>query len=114
MEGAAVTDLSLSVALVTRNRPDSLQRTLRSLRAQDLQPFEVVVSDDSEPALAGATRDVALEHGCRYLTGPQRGLYANRNAAALACQGTHVRTMDDDHEFPGGHAAACRAGGLVG
>jgi glycosyltransferase involved in cell wall biosynthesis len=107
MEGAAVTDLSLSVALVTRNRPDSLQRTLRSLRAQDLQPFEVVVSDDSEPALAGATREVALEHGCRYLTGPQSGLYANRNAAALACQGTHVRTMDDDHEFPGGHVAAC-------
>jgi glycosyltransferase involved in cell wall biosynthesis len=100
-------DVSISVAVVTRNRPESLQRTLRSLRSQDAQPFEVLVSDDSEPALARATREVAVAHGCRYLSGPQRGLYANRNAAALACRGTHVRTMDDDHEFPAGHMSAC-------
>jgi glycosyltransferase involved in cell wall biosynthesis len=102
-----VTAVTLSVALVTRNRPESLLRTLRSLRAQDVQPFEVIVSDDSDPALASATQAVALEHDCRYLRGPHRGLYANRNAAALACQGTHIRTMDDDHEFPAGHMAAC-------
>lgn len=107
IDGAARTEVSLSVALVTRNRPDSLRRTLRSLRAQDAQPHEVVVSDDSDPGDALATRAIALEYGCRYLTGPQRGLYANRNAAALACQGTHVRTMDDDHEFPVGHMSAC-------
>ena len=107
MERAAISDVSLSVALVTRNRPDSLQRTLRSLGAQDVELFEVVVSDDSEPALARVTREVALEHGCRYVAGPQRGLYANRNAAALSCQGSHVRTMDDDHEFPAGHMSAC-------
>jgi hypothetical protein len=34
-------------------------------------------------------------------------LYANRNAAALACHGTHIRTMDDDHTFPSGHFASC-------
>ena len=54
-----------------------------------------------------ATHDVALEHDCRYLAGPHRGLYANRNAAALCCHGTHVRTMDDDHEFPAEHMSAC-------
>jgi glycosyltransferase involved in cell wall biosynthesis len=105
--GREIGDVSLSVALVTRNRPESLRRTLRSLRSQDAQPFEVLVSDDSEPGHASATREVALEHGCRYLTGPRRGLYANRNASALACTGTHVRTMDDDHEFPEGHISAC-------
>lgn len=97
----------ISVALVTRNRPDSLERTLRSLRAQDTQPFEVLVSDDSDPGQADASRRLAEEHGCRYQAGPRRGLYANRNAAARSCQGTHVRTMDDDHEFPPGHFAAC-------
>jgi glycosyltransferase involved in cell wall biosynthesis len=100
-------EVRLSVALVTRNRPESLARTLRSLRAQQVQPFEIVVSDDSDPARVHETRAVALEHGARHVIGPHRGLYANRNSVASHCQGTHVRTMDDDHEFPAGHMAAC-------
>ena len=103
------TAIQLSVALVTRNRPESLQRCLASLRAQDSQPFEVVVSDDSDPSSAPATREIARRFGCRYVPGPRRGLYANRNAAALQCVGTHVRTMDDDHTFPSGHFSLCQA-----
>ena len=38
----------LSVALVTRNRAASLERTLQSLRSQSVEPWEVVVSDDSD------------------------------------------------------------------
>jgi glycosyltransferase involved in cell wall biosynthesis len=97
----------ISVALVTRNRPESLERTLRSLRAQDVQPFEVVLSDDSDAEQAPRSREIATRYECRYVTGPRRGLYANRNHSALACRGTHVRTMDDDHEFPDGHMQAC-------
>lgn len=100
-------DISLSVALVTRNRPASLRRCLASLRAQDTQPHEVVVSDDSDAVFAGEVRDVASEFAARHIGGPQRGLYANRNAAALACTGTHVRTMDDDHTLPPGHLSRC-------
>lgn len=99
--------LELSVALVTRNRPDSLERTLRSLRAQPVQPVEVVVSDDSTDADADRVRQLCELYDCRYVDGPRRGLYANRNRAALACGGSHIRTMDDDHEFPPGHVAAC-------
>ncbi|MBY0461083.1 MAG: glycosyltransferase [Gemmataceae bacterium] len=99
---------TLSVALVTRNRPDSLRRTLASLRAQSARPDEVVISDDSDDAQSPATAGLAAEFGCRYVRGPRRGLYANRNRAASACLGTHVRTMDDDHEFPPGHLARCR------
>src|SRR5256884_5562045 len=97
----------ISVALVTRNRPESLERTLRSLRAQDVQPFEVVLSDDSDVEQARRCRELAARYKCRYVSGPQRGLYANRNFSALVCRGTHVRTMDDDHEFPDGHIRAC-------
>ena len=96
--------IRLSVALVTRDRPENLRRCLASLRAQDVQPFEIVISDDGE---AGASAQIAAEVGARYIAGPQRGLYANRNAAALACTGTHIRTMDDDHTFPPGHTARC-------
>jgi glycosyltransferase involved in cell wall biosynthesis len=97
----------ISVALATRNRPERLGLTLASLRAQDAQPFEVVVSDDSDDGPAPAVEAVAVAHGCRYVRGPRRGLYANRNHGALACRGTHVRSMDDDHEFPPGHWRRC-------
>jgi glycosyltransferase involved in cell wall biosynthesis len=100
-------EIQLSIALVTRNRADSLRRCLTSLRAQDVQPHEIIVSDDSdEIERAGA---IATEFGARHIVGPKRGLYANRNAAALACTGTHIRTMDDDHTFPPGHFARCLA-----
>jgi glycosyltransferase involved in cell wall biosynthesis len=97
----------ISFALVTRNRPASLERTLASLATQEPRPWELVVSDDSDDHLAEQVRSIAERHGCRYVRGPRRGLYANRNHVALACRGTHIRTIDDDHEFPSGHVAAC-------
>jgi glycosyltransferase involved in cell wall biosynthesis len=97
--------IELSIALVTRNRPDSLRRCLASVRAQEAQPFEIVVSDDSDdPSIAAA---IAAEFGARHVAGPRRGLYANRNAVALACRGTHIRTMDDDHTLPPAHLGVC-------
>ena len=99
------TPIQLSIALVTRNRPESLRRCLASVRAQEAQPFEIVVSDVSDdPSLAAA---IAQEFGARHIAGPRRGLYANRNAVALACRGTHIRTMDDDHTLPSGHIGIC-------
>jgi len=98
-----VLEIQISVALVTRNRPESLNRCLKSLRSQSVQPFEVIVSDDSDLEYATATEAIAKQWDCQYIKGPKRGLYANRNHAAQACKGTHVRTMDDDHEFPEDH-----------
>lgn len=100
---------SVSVALVTRNRPDSLRRTLASLRDQSSQPAEVVVSDDSGGSRVAQTQRVAEELRAHYVPGPRRGLYANRNYVARACGGTHVRTMDDDHTFPPDHWEAVAA-----
>jgi glycosyltransferase involved in cell wall biosynthesis len=99
----------LSVALVTRNRPQCLARCLVSLRAQEVAPWEIVVSDDSDTVEAAQNRAIAEEAGARWQAGPRRGLYANRNAAALVCTGTHIRTMDDDHTFPPGHLELCCA-----
>jgi glycosyltransferase involved in cell wall biosynthesis len=94
----------ISIAIVTRNRPNSLRRTLNSLQEQSYKPYEIVVSDDStDQTKQILSEEVSLEYGARYIKGPSRGLYANRNFAALACSGTHIRTMDDDHEFPADH-----------
>ncbi|MBP0016506.1 MAG: glycosyltransferase family 2 protein [Cyanobacteria bacterium SBLK] len=100
-------EIRLSVALLTRNRPESLKRCLQSLRSQNVKPFEVIVSDDSDPQWVKETREIADRWDCRYITGSLRGLYANRNHAALACQGTHIRTMDDDHVLPPEHFQQC-------
>jgi glycosyltransferase involved in cell wall biosynthesis len=91
---------SISVALVTRNRVESLVRCLASWRRQSRPPDEIVISDDSDPAQAVRVEAVARRHGCRYIAGPRRGLYANRNRAALACTGTHILSADDDHTHP--------------
>ncbi|MDJ0734434.1 MAG: glycosyltransferase family 2 protein [Nostocaceae cyanobacterium] len=101
--------IRVSVALVTRNRPESLNRCLKSLRSQSIQPFEVVISDDSDEEFAIRTKELAERWNCQYIKGPQRGLYANRNHVALACNGTHIRTMDDDHEFPADHFKVLQA-----
>lgn len=100
---------TLSIALVTRNRPLSLQRTLESLRDQSVQPDEIVISDDSDQMHSVVVRILAEQYGCRYVWGPHRGLYANRNNAAVMCAGNNVRTVDDDHTFPPGHVAICLA-----
>lgn len=101
--------VTISVALVTRNRADSLERTLLSLQEQAARPLEVVISDDSDPAQAVEVQRLAARYECRYISGPRKGLYANRNHVALACTGTHIRTMDDDHTFPPDHFQVCQA-----
>jgi glycosyltransferase involved in cell wall biosynthesis len=100
---------SLSVTVITRNRTLDLRRALTSLQAQSKQPAEIVVSDDSDDSVAAGVEALAEEFGAVYVRGPRRGLYANRNHAALAARGTHIRTMDDDHELPAGNIAACQA-----
>ena len=104
--GVVMKGPALSIAMVTRNRPDSLNRSLESVRAQSVQPAEIIVSDDVYVAL---TREVALKWKCRHVRGPRRGLYANRNQAALHCTSSHIRTMDDDHRLPAGHLEGCLA-----
>ena len=59
-------EIRLSVALVTRDRPDQLNNCLTSLRAQSVQPFEVILSDDSSADYLDATRAVAEKHRCIY------------------------------------------------
>ena len=101
------TEIELSIAVATCNRPRPLERALISLRSQTTQPFEVVISDDSDERRAPFTREVANRYDCFYHTGPHRGLYANRNFAFKQCRGSHIRTMDDDHVLPPNHLSQC-------
>jgi glycosyltransferase involved in cell wall biosynthesis len=99
--------MSVSVALVTRNRPESLARSLASWRRQSVQPWEIVVSDDSDDSLRPEVQRIAMEFGAVWIPGPRKGLYANRNHAAIHTHGTHVFSADDDHEHPASFMEAC-------
>jgi glycosyltransferase involved in cell wall biosynthesis len=100
--------ISVSVALVTRNRPRSLERCLESWRRQTVHPDEIMVSDDSDDETAAVTEQIARRFGCQYTRGPRRGLYANRNHASIACRGTHILSADDDHTHPADYLAVIR------
>jgi glycosyltransferase involved in cell wall biosynthesis len=102
-------ELTLSIAIVTRNRPDWLGKCLRSWREQVPQPFEIVVSDDSDDVARQETRRIAEDFNAHWIAGPRRGLYANRNAAFAASRGTHVMSADDDHTHPPGFMATIMA-----
>ena len=92
--------IRISVALVTRNRPDSLERCLKSWASQTVAPFEIVVSDDSDDNHAPKIEALAKQFNCVYTRGPRLGLYANRNHASLTCTGSHILSGDDDHTHP--------------
>ena len=98
----------LSIAIVTRNRSQSLYRALKSISEQTISGLEILVSDDSNlESEIMKNKMICNEFGARYFTGPKRGLYANRNFIASLCLGTHIRTMDDDHHLPFGHLKLC-------
>jgi GT2 family glycosyltransferase len=70
----------VTLAVLTRNRPDDLRRALAAARAAAAAPDDVVVSDDSDDERAVLTRAVVAEFpGVRYVRGPRRGLGANEN-----------------------------------
>lgn len=92
----ALTDGSITVAVCTMDRPDTLERTLQALDEQSDQDFQVVVVDDSVPPDPGAARR-ALEHPrLRVIRGDGDGLSRARNQAWRAVTSEWVVYLDDD------------------
>jgi glycosyltransferase involved in cell wall biosynthesis len=98
-------NIAISIALVTRNRPKYLILFMESIKRQNVQPYEIIISDDSDSNQSEQIKIIAERFSAKYVRGPQRGLYANRNRAALACGGTHILSADDDHTHPPGFMA---------
>jgi len=92
-EGAP--QLTVSVAICTRERPRDLARCLESLRALTARPLEILVIDNA-PVSDHTRRIVALFEEARYLREPRRGLSAARNTALASARGDIVAFIDDD------------------
>src|SRR5262245_48632591 len=100
-------EIRLSVLICTLDRPDELERCLRSLFAGAEHPHEVVVGDDSADE-ARVRRICAQYPVVLYVRGEGTGLPAKRNLLLDRATGTHVHFADDDVEFPSDYMSRAR------
>ena len=89
----------VSVVVCTRNRPESVLVTLRSLLAMHYRPFEIVVIDNAPSS--DATKDALLaayaeDPRVRYVREPRPGLSCARNRGLAEASGDIVAFTDDD------------------
>lgn len=94
---------AFAVCITTMNRVERLEACLANLDRCTMRPAVVFVSDDSpDPAVRAANQAAVAAHpGVVYLTGPRRGVCANRNNAVRHCLEqasycSHVSFVDDD------------------
>jgi glycosyltransferase involved in cell wall biosynthesis len=85
-----------SIIICTRNRSDSIGETLAAIARSEVPPFEVLIVDSSTDAEKEKTRQLAGQHGVKYLVEPRRGLSIARNTGIAAATGDVIVFTDDD------------------
>ena len=100
---------SVSVIVVTRDRPMLLAHALRSIAAQSAQPLEVRLADDGDVPVGDTLPDLPLlEMTLLPVRAGQAG--EARNAAAAGARGEVLAFLDDDDVWLPGHLEGlCRA-----
>src|SRR2546425_12426841 len=96
--------ITVSVVIVTRDRPYLLRDALASVAAQERSPLETLIADDGEtPVDLGEAADGLLE--VRVLPAGGQGAVAGRNLAAGAARGDLLAVPDGDDRWLPGHLA---------
>lgn len=94
-------DLSVSILICTRDRPEHLQRSMTAIAAQAAGTrAQIVVVDNSDDPTR--TAEIAGRFGAQVLHEPRPGLSRARNAAFAALRGDVVVYVDDDVLVPDG------------
>ncbi len=88
----------VSICTPTYNRPDFLERALRSCLAQTYKNFELIVTDNSTNDLSEKMIERLADPRIRYFKNPKNlGPCGNTNRATSLVQGKYVKfLMDDD------------------
>ena len=90
----------ISVIVRTCGRPQTLKRTLESLRWQTYRSFEIIVAEDGPPAAREMVERDFAELPIRYLNdGRFHGRAANGNRGLAAARGALCNFLDDDDFF---------------
>jgi len=90
--------LTISVVIPTFNAEQTIIRALESVKAQKLQPFEVIVVDDGSKDRTGelVKKNFPL---AKYIRQDNAGPSAARNIGAKAAKGEWIAFLDDDDEW---------------
>ncbi len=93
--------MRIVACITTRNRSQELDACLKALWDSTVKPHSVVVSDDSQDVeVQQQNLEVVKQYpGTIYITGPRRGVCANRNNAVNATSASEtdfVAFVDDD------------------
>ncbi len=90
----------ISVILRTCGRPETLRRTLQSLRHQTYPNFELIVTEDGAPTAQAMIEQEFSDLPIRYLNdGARHGRAANGNRGLAAAKGIFCNFLDDDDFF---------------
>jgi glycosyltransferase involved in cell wall biosynthesis len=109
-QDSAATEPTISIVVPTRDRPDSLARSLEALvRQDDVDGCEIIVVDDGSRQPESITALVNAVPGARLVRGPGRGPATARNLGARAARGKWICFTDDDCEPERAWAAALAA-----
>lgn len=100
LESKLPADVSVSIVVATRDRPDDLRACLAGLSAQHTsRPVEIIVVDN-HPASSQTAALIEEFPKLRWLAEPRAGLSYARNAGIAASCGAIVVTTDDDVVIP--------------
>lgn len=94
---STATHLKTSIVICTRERPESLQRCLQSLKHLKTPPYEIIVVDNA-PQSDATQQVVAQIPGIHYVVEPTPGLSYARNAGIQNSTGDLIAFTDDDVE----------------
>lgn len=88
---------TVSVVLLSYNRPADLARALPSVIAQTCQPMEIIVVDNLSPSSPDIARLVKAHPGVRFLARPTNtGFTGGMNQGIRAATGRYVHLTGDD------------------
>ncbi|MBX7142821.1 MAG: glycosyltransferase [Oligoflexia bacterium] len=90
----------VSVIVPTFNRPDRLQEALKSILAQTMQDFEIIVVNDCGQDVSELVTKLDPKGRIHYLVHQQnKGLAGSRNTGLHAARGKYIAYLDDDDLF---------------
>jgi glycosyltransferase involved in cell wall biosynthesis len=90
----------ISVVIPTYNRATLLSRAIRSVLAQSLQQFELLIVDDNSPDDTAAAVNAFGDERIRYIRHDRnRGSSGARNSGIRNARTEYVAFLDDDDEY---------------
>ena len=93
-----MTEPSITIALLTFNRPDLLKQAINSCAHQSVRPTEILVIDDGSGAETRSLVEQLQQSSphLRYVWQENAGRPTARNRAFAECKTSHLMWLDDD------------------